>query len=106
MTAPTQEEIRAHVEATLAGPLELAEEVQWRIGEVRDALDGFVRCDRITDEDYGVYSDTAFDDLRARMPEIEAAIRPILVDVQTEAIVAFFNHFPDAPLAKREAVPA
>jgi hypothetical protein len=103
---PTEATIRAHVAASLTDDLQLDPEVEDRLSEVRCAFEGIIDGDHITDEDYSVYSRAALVALRARMPDIEAALRPILVDVQTEAVVAFFRHFPDAPLAEREPVPA
>ena len=100
-TAPSEATIRAHIEASLADGLELSDQVEDRLGEARCAFETFVAGHHITDDDFYVYTDAAMAALHARMPDIEAALRPILVDVQTEAAVAFFRHFPDAPLVSR-----
>ena len=102
MTAPTEAEIRAYVESSMA---------DWSIADDGRILSdltlqagGFeqlVASEHITDDDFGVYTDALHDEFEAIVPDLSAALRPLMVEAEVRAAVRFFEHYPDAPLAKQ-----
>jgi hypothetical protein len=105
MTAPTEAEIRAYMETALA---------DWTIdtGRVLDDLDEsgaferFIANDHVTDDDFGVYVSAHNGEVRDLVPAMTAALRPFIIEAQVRGAVRFFEHYPNAPLAKREPVTA
>lgn len=99
-TTPTEAEIRAYMETALA---------DWEIAGTRilddlkgdsQAFEEFIASEHVIDEDFHVFG-TAFDKaLDDAEPAMSAALRPLMIEAQVQAAVRFFEHYPEAPLAK------
>ena len=107
MTAPTEVEIRTFMETYDADNWKLDyDTIRDRAAEGSGAFEDFIESDRITDDDFGVFSDAHTAEIRAIMPALNAAVRPLLIEAQVRATLAFFARFPNAPRAVRERVSA
>lgn len=94
MTAPTEAEIRAYMEAYPAPTLE--------VGDLGDYPDETFAFEEFIDSEF---THAHHEALLALMPAITAALRPFMIEARMLAAVRFFEHYPDAPRAK-EAVHA
>jgi hypothetical protein len=113
MTAPTEAEIRAYMESYLpdnwsvgVDDLRELEQVAEDAPAVSAAFEGLIDSHHVTDDDFGVFTKAHTAALQALMPAVSAALRPLMIEAQVRAAVRFFEHYPDAPLAKPEPVPA
>ena len=99
MTAPTEAEIRAFMESNM-GDWTLDTNTD-EFSESASAFQAFVDGRHITDDDLGVFIAAHVKALRAFTPAIVEALRPFLIEANVRGAMAFFEHYPDAPLAKR-----
>ena len=105
MTTPSEAEIRAFLDSYLSvWTFEDHELDNWTT-RASVGFEEFIAGEHITDDDFGVFCDAHRRALRDAIPGLSSALRPILLEAQVRAAVAFFENFPNAPLA-REAVPA
>jgi hypothetical protein len=100
---PTEAEIRAYLESL---PVD-----HWALNDHDDqwthyatfcagAFEGYIESERVTDDEFGVFSDAHQEEADAMLPAITAAIRPLMIEAQVRAAMRFFERFPDVPRAK------
>ena len=105
MTAPTEAEIRTFIEAYPADNWKLDyDAIVTYVGQATSAFQDYIESDRITDEDFDVFDNAHRAEIKAMMPALNAALRPLMIDAQVRATIRFFERFPNAPRAVREAV--
>ena len=106
MTAPTEAEIRTFMEAYPTDNWKLEYDMIRDFAAEASAFEDFIESERITDDDFDVFGDAHRAEIKAIMPALNAAVRPLLIEAQVRATLRFFDRFPNAPRAVREPVSA
>jgi hypothetical protein len=102
MTTPTEAEIRVYMETYMAD-WSIADEPRI-LEDLKSQSDGFellIESEHVTDDDFHVWGNAQDEELDALVPAMSAVLRPFIIEAQVRAAVRFFEHYPDAPLAKR-----
>jgi hypothetical protein len=102
MTAPTEAEIRAYMESYPADNWTVdLEDLGDYPGQSSMPFEELIDGERVTNDDFHVYLEAHREALRALLPALNETLRPLVIEAQVRAAVRFFEHYPDAPLAKR-----
>lgn len=105
-TAPTEAEIRERIAAYGMPALTSDASIENYVTDAARAFDAVVETERVTDDDFYVFTRALTAETEALLPAIEAAVRPLIIEAQVRAASRFLERFPDAPRAAAEPMPA